>query len=123
LLRVGSARLAIRLWPLLARREIEIGTVSVAGLEANLVGRRDGSNNWTFTDTRPDQPPAAGDDDEAAISAFNLAGISLVDARINYSDEADGTRYRVEKLQLDTGAVRDGAPFDVSTAFRLTDRR
>lgn len=121
LLRVGSARLAIRLWPLLARREIEIGTVSVAGLEANLVGRRDGSNNWTFTDTTPDEPAAAGNDDEAAISAFNLAGISLEDARINYSDEADGTRYRVEQLQLDTGPVRDGAPFDVSTSFRLTD--
>lgn len=120
-LRVGSARLAIRLWPLLTRREVEIGTVSIAGLEANLVGRRDGSNNWTFTDTTPDEAPVAGRDDAAGISAFNLAGISLEDARINYSDEADGARYRVEQLQLATGAVRDGAPFDISTSFRLTD--
>lgn len=120
-LRVGSARLAIRLWPLLSRREVEIGTVSIAGLEANLVGRRDGSNNWTFTDTTPDEAPVAGGDEAAGISAFNLAGIRLGDARINYSDEADGARYRVEQLQLATGAVRDGAPFEISTSFRLTD--
>ena len=57
----------------------------------------------------------------AASPAFNLAGISTRDARLNYSDEADGSRYRVEQLQLTTGAVRDGAPFDLSTSFRLTD--
>lgn len=120
-LRVGSARLAIRLWPLLTRRDVEIGMVRVAGLEANLVGRKDGSNNWTFTDTSPDEPVAGVEDEAAGISAFNLAGISLEDARINYSDEADGTRYRVEQLQLDTGPVVDGAPFDIKTSFRLTD--
>ncbi|MBL8202033.1 MAG: AsmA family protein [Chromatiales bacterium] len=118
---IGSARLAIRLWPLLTRREVEIGTVRVTGLEANLVGRRDGSNNWTFTDATPEAPDAGGKGEAGGISSFNLAGISLDDARINYSDEADGTRYRVEQLQLATGAVRDGAPFEVSTSFRLTD--
>jgi AsmA protein len=120
-LRVESARLAIRLWPLLTRREVEIGTVRVAGLQANLVGRKDGSNNWTFTDATPDAAQAGADTEPAGISAFNLAGISLEDALINYRDEADGSRYRVDQLQLDTGAVKDGAPFDISTSFRLTD--
>ncbi len=120
-LRVGSARLAIRLWPLLARREVEIGMVSIAGLEANLVGLKDGSNNWTFTGTSPEAPVAGDKDEGAGIAAFNLDGISLEDARINYADEADGSRYRVEKLQLVTGPVQDAAPFDVSTSFRLTD--
>lgn len=119
-IRVGSARLAIRLWPLLTRREVEIGTVRVTGLEANLVGLGDGTNNWTFTDSTPDTAPAGGAD-AAGVSAFNLAGISLADALINYRDEADGSRYRVEQLQLDTGPVQDGAPVDVSTSFRLTD--
>jgi AsmA protein len=120
-LRVGSARLAIRLWPLLARREVELGMVRIAGLEANLVGRQDGRNNWTFTDTAPEAPAAGGEDEGAGISAFNLAGVSLEDARIYYSDEADGTRYRVEELDLVTGAVADAAPFDFTTSFRLTD--
>ncbi len=119
LVRVASARLAIRLWPLLTKREIEIGTVSIQGLEANLLGRRDGSNNWSFADTTADPPGDATGG--SAVSGFNLAGIVVSDARLNYSDEADGSRYRVEQLQLTTGAVRDGAPFDLRTSFRLTD--
>lgn len=120
-LRVGSARLAIRVWPLLARRDVEIAMVRIAGLEANLVGRKDGSNNWTFTDVTPDPPVAGGEGEGAGMAAFSLDGISLEDARINYVDEADGSRYRVENLELATGPVRDGAPFDVTTSFRLTD--
>lgn len=120
-LRVESARLAIRLWPLLTRREVEIGTVRVTGLEASLVGLKDGRNNWTFTDTGPESAPAEEESGPAGISAFNLAGVSLEDARVNYRDEADGSRYRVEQVQLDTGPVRGGAPFDISTSFRLTD--
>jgi len=120
-LRVASARLAIRLWPLLSRREVEIGTVSIAGLEADLIGLKDGRNNWTFTDATADEPAEATDEAASGIDSFNLAGITLRDARISYTDEADGARYLVEQLQLDTGPVRDGAPFDVSTAFRITD--
>ena len=119
LVRVASARLAIRLWPLLTKREIEIGTVSIQGLEANLLGRRDGSNNWSFADTTTDT--ASDGTGGSTVSGFNLEGIVVSDARLNYSDEADGSRYRVEQLQLTTGAVRDGAPFDLRTAFRLTD--
>ena len=119
LVRVASARLAIRLWPLLTKREIEIGTVSIQGLEANLLGRKDGSNNWSFSDATPG--PADESTGESTVSGFNLAGISVSDARLNYSDEADGSRYRVEQLQLTTGPVRDGTPFDFRASFRLTD--
>ncbi|MEO8443974.1 MAG: AsmA family protein, partial [Gammaproteobacteria bacterium] len=59
-LRVGSARLAIRLWPLLTRREVQIGTVRIDGLEASLLGRKDGSNNWNFSEA------SAGDGADAA---------------------------------------------------------
>lgn len=117
--RIASARLAIRLWPLLTKREIEIGTVRIEGLEANLLGRKDGTNNWSFADTTT--APASDATGEGSISGFNVAAINVSNARLNYSDEADGSRYRVEQLQLTTGAVRDGAPFDLRTSFRLTD--
>jgi AsmA protein len=120
-LSIKSARLAIRLWPLLTRREVEIGTVSIDGLRANLLGRKDGSNNWSFTRLAKDN--VAGDAKEAtgSLAGFNLAGISIRDASLNYSDEADGSRYRVEQIQLTTGGVRDGKPFDLGASFRLTD--
>jgi AsmA protein len=120
-LSIKSARLAIRLWPLLTRREVEIGTVSVDGLRVNLLGRKDGRNNWSFT--RLSKDTMAGDANIAggSVAGFNLAGIDIRDASLNYSDAADGSRYRVEQIQLTTGAVRDGKPFDLTASFRLTD--
>lgn len=120
-LKVGSAELAIRLWPLLRRREVEIGTVRLEGLTANLVGRKDGSNNWSFGDVagEPATEGAAGN----GVTTISVAGISISDARLEYSDEADGSRYRIEDLQLTTGPLRGAEPFDLSTSLRLTDFR
>ncbi len=120
-LRVGSARLAIRLWPLLIRREVQIGTVRIDGLEASLLGRKDGSNNWKFSEASAGDGADAAGSADTSVSGFNLAGIELRDARVDYSDEADGSRYRVDQLQLTTGVISGAEPFDLGTSFRLAD--
>lgn len=122
-LHIKSAELAIRLWPLLSRREVEIGTVRLDGLKANLVGRKDGSNNWTFGDAT-DGPDTGTDTDTGskdAVAGISVAGISIRDASLEYVDEADGSRYRIDNLQLTTSPLRDAAPFEISTSLRLTD--
>ena len=120
-LQIESAQLAIRLWPLLARRQVEIGTVAIDGLQANLLGRKDGSNNWSFASTAPDAEAGPAQSSSTGVTGLNVAGISISDASLSYSDEADGSRYRVAELQLTTGPVRDTEPFDLSASFRLTD--
>lgn len=123
-LHVESAELAIRLWPLLSRREVEIGTVRLDGLKANLTGRKDGSNNWTFSgaaDASGVDGSDGSDGSGGAIAGISVAGISIRDAGIDYSDEADGSRYRIEQLQLTTGPLRGAAPFDFDTFLRFTD--
>ncbi|MEZ5564331.1 MAG: AsmA family protein [Gammaproteobacteria bacterium] len=116
-LRVASAQLAIRLWPLLTRREVEIGTVELDGLQVNLLGRADGSNNWTFTgpaEAQSTPPPAAGD---TSLSSFSVAGIRISNGTLNYQDAADDSRYRIEGLDLKTGPIANAAPFDLEAAF------
>jgi len=120
-LRIKSAELAIRLWPLLSRREVEIGTVRLDGLKASLVGRKDGSNNWTFGDADGGAAADSADGSGYAVAAISIAGISIGDASLDYSDEADGSRYRAEDLQLTTSAVHGAEPFDFSTSLRLID--
>ncbi len=122
-LHIKSAELAIRLWPLLSRRTVEIGTVRLDGLKANLVGRKDGSNNWTFTDADGGPEADTADGSDYAVAGISVAGISIRDASLDYSDEADGSRYRIEELQLTTSALRGAAPFDFSASLRLTDLR
>jgi len=120
-LQIKSAELAIRLWPLLSRREVEIGTVRLDGLKARLVGRKDGSNNWTFTSPGSETEKDTGEGGGASVASIAVAGINISDASLDYSDEADGSRYRVEKLQLTTGAIRGAEPFDFNAALRLVD--
>jgi len=120
-LRIESARLAIRLWPLLARRQVEIGTIGINGLQATLLGRKDGSNNWSFPPGTPDEVAGPGESRSGEVAGLNVAGVSISNASLSYSDEADDSRYRVEQLQLTTGSVRHNEPFDLSASFRLID--
>ncbi len=120
-LQIESAQLAIRLWPLLARRQVEIGTVAIDGLQATLLGRKDGSNNWSFASTAPDAEAGPAQRSSPGATGLNVAAIRISDASLSYSDEVDGSQYRVAELQLTTGPVRDTAPFDLTASFRLTD--
>ena len=121
LARVQSARLAIRLWPLLSRRVVEIGNVRLDGLEANLIGRKDGSNNWNFAEAVDPSAAETPEPGPLGVSGFSVAGISIRDAILNYRDDADGSSYRVEQLQVTTGEIRGAEPFDLAASLRLTN--
>jgi len=118
-LRIDSARLGLRLWPLLTRRAVEIGSVTVEGLQANLLARKDGSNNWSFDVDRAASPDTSSSTRE--VSDFSVAAIEVKNATLSYTDEADGSRYRIEKLDVRTGAIRGNAPVDLQASLKATD--
>ncbi|MEJ2603920.1 MAG: AsmA family protein [Gammaproteobacteria bacterium] len=109
-----AASVAIRLWPLL-RREIEAGRISVDGLTLNLRVAPDGSTNWddlAATEEAAAEAPAESGD-AAAMDQLRAAGVSLSGATIDWRDEAAGTHYRLSNVNLNTGALEPGLPFDV----------
>ncbi len=114
-LRIDSARLALRLWPMLTRRAIEIGSVTVDGLQANLFARNDGSDNWSFGSEETSAADSASGTDSAAN--LSIASIELKNATLSYTDEADGSRYRIEQLNVRTGPIRGDAPFDLQASL------
>ena len=119
-IRLASARLALRLWPLLTKRELQVGTVSIDGLEARLQVAADGRDNWTF-DTPAAQPPGDAAAGEPGLADFSVAGLRISDGWISYADERSGSRYSVENLELTTGQLRGREPFDLSTSLLFTD--
>jgi AsmA protein len=118
-LRFDSARLGLRLWPLLTRRTVEIGSVTVGGLQANLLAQKDGSNNWSFGDEEVARPDATSETDE--IAEFSITSIELKNATLSYTDEADGSRYRIEELDVRTGPIHGDAPVDLRASLVATD--
>ena len=116
-LHIDSVRLAVRLWPLLTRRTVEIGSVTVDGLQVDLLVRRDGSDNWSFGGDEASGPDTASGANDSAD--FSVASIELKNATLSYTDEADGSRYRIEQLNARTGPIRGNAPFDLQFELRI----
>lgn len=119
---VERVRLGLEIWPLLTERALVIGEVDLQGLDVELVRLADGRDNWTFTAAEPAaDAPADPASDEPSATSLSIAGINIGNARLAYRDAVDGIDLRVSELNLATGAVAPGEPFDLSAAFRFED--
>jgi len=119
-IRVQSAALGLRVWPLIARREVQLGVVRLEGLEANLLARADGADNWSFA-TEGERATPEGEDAGAGVASLDIAGIRVTGGRISYRDEQDASAYLVEDLALETGDISGTDPFDVKLSGRVTE--
>jgi AsmA protein len=119
---VEGAALGIRVWPLIARREVVVGDVRLEGLDARLLVRGDGRGNWEFdrgevaAEAAPTGRAEGGD-----VRSLDIAGVRVTGGRISYRDEQDASAYLVENLELETGAIAAGEPFDVRLGARVTE--
>jgi len=126
--RVESVRLGLDLLPLLTDRRLVIGEVSLQGLNVALLRRSDGSDNWTFESGAPSSTePAQGDDSsddptsDTAPLELTVESIDIADARLSFRDQVAGTDYLIADLNLGTGAIKPGQPFDVELSGRFED--
>jgi AsmA protein len=125
LIEVDSARLGIRLVPLLTRRRVEIGQVTLEAPRLDLINRADGTDNWSFAELVGDKAGEAEGKDAADDEPLTLevAGIRIRDGRLRWRDEADGSDYEVSALELETGPLGEEGPVPVTASLRLDDRK
>ena len=114
LLRWREARLGARLWPLL-HGELVLDRVRLDGLDLNLRRDATGRGNWDGL------AEAVGGSGEPGARRLTLAGLDLRGARIGYVGDVDGTRLRLEDLDLTTGPWTAGqtAPVEIEARFAL----
>ena len=113
-----AQRLAVRvrLLPLL-RRQVEVGTIVIDGLELNLSRNSDGMNNWDDLFAR-DQDTGAGAAAPATPSqqSVDIAGITLRDALIFWREDSE-VRYILRNASLSTGTISPGRPVEAGMEF------
>jgi AsmA protein len=112
-----SASARIRIWPLLVRREVEIGALQIEGLHLNFVRLPDGRGNWRFAaPPRPENaegPDRGGSSPPLRIDAFDASA-----ARVDYRDLGNGNVYTAADVAIRTGAVTvAGGTFAVTTPW------
>ena len=116
---IDSARFAVAVWPLLWDRLV-VDHVAVSGFKVWL--NRDTEGNYDFMDLlhggAPDveEPISRSDETEFQI---DIAGLDLKAGEIHFTDAQSHTNMRVVALDVNTGRMTFGQPFDVIYKGRL----
>lgn len=117
--RVDSAEVSLQLWPLISRQQLQVGQVAINGVMLNLISRRDGSVNWDFA--AGEQSDTSGADDVAdrneADIALDVAGISISNSALLYTDELTGDRIELLDISLEAGRIVSGKPTDLNLSL------
>lgn len=111
---VESAHVSFALMPLLSR-QLVVEKMSIDGLRANIIRKRDGELNTTdLLDETKEGPESSSDD-----FVFDIAGIDVRNAELTYEDQAAGARYSVRELNLKTGKIADATPSQLTASAQI----
>ena len=119
-----SARLSVRLLPLILKREVRVGTAELESLNVNLAVDKSGRNNWD--DLSQDSSATETEAGEAADAdgkgvTLDISGINVADTSFVYDNAQTGERYSISNINMRTGRVVAGEPipFDGGLRFEL----
>ena len=117
-----SARLSVRVMPLLLERQVMVGTAALDSLRINLQVRKDGTGNWEDLGEAGEAEPEAAEPQTDGLSAtIDITSVAVTDAALTYSDATTGDRFEVTDLTLTSGRIAAGeaVPLDGGFAFKL----
>lgn len=117
-----SARLSVRVMPLLLERQVMVGTAALDSLRINLQVRKDGTGNWEDLGEAGEAEPEVAEPQTDGLSAtIDIASVAVTDAALTYSDATTGDRFEVTDLTLTSGRIAAGeaVPLDGGFAFKL----
>lgn len=127
---IGSADVKVELLPLL-RKEVNIRTVELKGLNLDLQRAADGSTNWddlvqptttTTTSSEDSSTEVEVEGGSAAIAALAVGGIEVSDANVSWLDAQSNLDAKLSNFNLNTGAIELGKPFDLNTNFNVASK-
>ncbi len=107
--RLEQASVAVAVMPLLSK-QVVVREVAIDGLAATVVKRKDGSLNVADL-AGPAVPPAekvgaGGTAGPGPMPTIDIAAIRIANARIDWRDEQQGSRFSLADLDLSSGPVR-----------------
>lgn len=106
---IESGHFHIAWWPLFLK-QLQIESIALNGVHANVVRYKDGSTNL-------DDFFSA--DGNLGDIKFEIDSIKFLNSSINLEDESVGYFLSLHDLNLETGKLADATPGDISANFRL----
>ena len=124
--KVDSADVKVEVLPLL-KREINVRSVELHGLNINLQRNAQGVTNWddltqresTTTTETEEGTTTEVEGNSPTIAALAVGGINISGADVSWQDDMAGTDVQLSDFALKTGAIELNKPFDFSSTFNI----
>mgnify|MGYP000550195839 FL=1 len=121
---VQGVEVRVKLMPLL-RKELQMDTVVLEGLSLSLETDAAGKTNWADpagagaeAEAQPEQP-APEEAGKLALAGLAIGGVEITDAALLWDDRKTNAQYRVDQVNLKTGAIAPGEAVPVSLQLQL----
>lgn len=115
---IKEAAVGVQLLPLLLDKKVRASSVTLDGLRLELAKNAEGVTNWAEL-IKPEDPNAPPEQaGPIKMEDVDIAGITLTDAFVTYRDAQTQQVYRLEKLNLATGALKPGKPMDIDLTLK-----
>ena len=125
----------INVLPLL-KKEVEINTIRLHGLNVSLEVAKDKSNNWSSLAQAEAEPGSEQQEtteeksqqttekeDVSPLQSLKVEGFEFVDAVIRYDDRSSNTKATVSELNLTTSAITFDEAIDVQFGARIENNQ
>lgn len=116
---INETDVHVRFWPLL-HHEIEVGEVKLDGVNLDLEKDVDGHDNWQDISEHLAHAPAQGEASAGRNIDLSVAGVSITDSQVRWTDAAKHQQYTISDFTLKLGAFASGKPLSVESAFDFT---
>jgi len=128
------AEIKLALWPLLTKKQLQINTIDLSGVQLNLIRNTDGTTNWddltSSTPKNADQSPESGQKksgqtSEKSLPAIDVGSIAISDINVQYQDKQANKTISLNNFNLKVGRLQENIPFPVAAdfIFSLDDNR
>lgn len=107
---LDSAHVSVALMPLF-RKQVVVDTIELGGVKAALLRRKDGTLNIDDLLSR--------DPDEPQTMRFDIAGLKVSNAKLDWRDEKTGQALALSGLNLSTGRLANAAEGNLDLAARV----
>ena len=120
--RFDGAKVSLALLPLFSR-QVVIDRVTLSGLTADLVKRKDGRTNFDDLLNAPGRAGAVEAQPKPAPQReamhLDIAGIDIRSSAIAWRDESSGNRFKASVAEFKTGRIASGVPGKLSLSAKI----
>lgn len=120
------AEIKLALWPLLTKKQLQINTIDLSGVQLNLIRNMDGKTNWEDLaggkTTKPDQAPKSAQKtstqpSKKGLPTIDIGGINISDINVQYQDKQSNKTISLNNFNLNVGHLQENIPFPVTADF------